>query len=88
MEIMNHPIDCDCLKCMKNSFTLSKEELKKFDRLIIDLPKKMEEYKEEAYKCYQLGDYKGSFKAFTKMNNLMPPKYRIKLEPFNPGDEF
>ena len=88
MEIKDHPIDCDCLKCMGKSSKLSKEELKKFDRLIVDLPEKMEKLNQEAIRCGILGDTEGAFKAFTKMNNLLPPKYRTKLERFNPGDEF
>ena len=86
MEIKDHPNDCDCLKCMGKSYKLSQKELKKYNRLVIDLPKKMEEYKQEAIRCSMLGDAEGAFKAFTKMNNLLPPKYRTKLERFNPGD--
>jgi len=52
-----------------------------------EFDEKRTKFKQDALRCLGLGDYDGAFNAFTNMNNLMPPKYRIKLERFKTGLE-
>jgi len=53
----------------------------------IEFEEKIKKLKQEALRCRLSGDYDGAYNAFTKMNNLFPPKYRIKLERFKTGYE-
>ena len=52
-----------------------------------DITKQFAQLKQEAIRCGQLGDYDGVYNAFFKMKNLLPPKYRPKLERFKTGYE-
>ena len=52
-----------------------------------DIAEKYAKLKQESIRCRQLGDYDGAYNVFSKMNNLLPPKYRVKLERFKTGCE-
>lgn len=52
-----------------------------------DIEEKYAKYKQEAIRCYKNGNYDGAYNAFCMMNNLLPPKYRAKLERFKTGYE-
>jgi len=53
----------------------------------IEFEEKMKKLKRDALSYYLSGDYDGAYNIFKEMNELLPPKYRAKLERFRTGYE-